>query len=325
MSGLRIEDVAKRYGEVVAIDGLTIEVPPGAMIGFLGPNGAGKTTTMRAVMGMVRLDRGTITWNGASIDDDARSRIGYMPQDRGLYARMKVREQVVYFARLAGLAKAKAEERADYWLDRVGLADRGDSLTQDLSGGNQQRLQLAVAVAHDPDLLILDEPFAGLDPVATEALRHIISERADAGAGVLFSSHQLELVEGLCDEVVVIAQGRQVASGLIRELRAASPRRLLRVQWRAPVGEWAPTVGSITRFDGIRAEVELPADADFEAAVAHAMAAGPVSEVGIEPPGLDELFSHWVAASPVHITPNDGAPPVEHTAGADQTGSGGGS
>jgi ABC-2 type transport system ATP-binding protein len=297
--------VAKHYGDVVAIDGLTIDVRPGSMIGFLGPNGAGKTTTMRAVMGMVRLDRGTITWNGEAIDDNARSRIGYMPQDRGLYARMKVREQVVYFARLAGLSKVVAAERADYWLHRVGLADRADSLTQELSGGNQQRVQLAVALVHDPDLLILDEPFSGLDPVAVEALRAIISERADDGAGVLFSSHRLELVEGLCDEVVVIAQGRQVAAGLIRELRAASPRRRLRVQWLEPVIEWRPAIGSLADFDGVRADVDLSADADFEAAIAQAMAAGPVSEIGIEPPGLDELFSHWVAASSVPSNPVD--------------------
>lgn len=298
-TGLRIEDAAKRYGDVVAIDGLTIDVRPGSMIGFLGPNGAGKTTTMRAVMGMVRLDRGTITWDGEAIGDKARSRIGYMPQDRGLYARMKVREQVVYFARLAGLSKTVATERADYWLERVGLEERADSLTQELSGGNQQRVQLAVALAHDPDLLILDEPFSGLDPVAVEALRAIISERADDGAGVLFSSHQLELVEGLCDEVVVIAQGRLVAAGLIRELRAASPRRRLRVQWREPVGAWSPGFGTLADFDGVMAEVDLPADADFGSAMAGAMAAGPVSEIGIEPPGLDELFSHWVAASSV--------------------------
>ncbi len=309
-AGLRIDDVAKRYGDVVAIDGLTIDVGPGSMIGFLGPNGSGKTTTMRAVMGMVRLDRGAITWNGEPVDDAARSRIGYMPQDRGLYARMKVREQVAYFARLAGLSKSVAAERADHWLERVGLADRGESLTQELSGGNQQRVQLAVALAHDPDLLILDEPFSGLDPVAVEALRSIISERADTGAGVLFSSHQLDLVEGLCDEVVVIAQGRQVAAGLIRELRAASPTRRLQVQWRQPVGEWRPAVGSLVDFDGVRAVVDLGADDDFEAAMAHAMAAGPVSEIGIEPPGLDELFSHWVAASPVHSNSADssGAP-----------------
>ncbi|MDH3303459.1 MAG: ATP-binding cassette domain-containing protein [Acidimicrobiia bacterium] len=304
-TGLRIDDVAKRYGEVVAIDGLTIDVRPGSMIGFLGPNGSGKTTTMRAVMGMVRLDRGTITWDGATIDDKARSRIGYMPQDRGLYARMKVREQVVYFARLAGLSKAVAAERADHWLDRVGLADRADSLTQELSGGNQQRVQLAVALVHDPDLLILDEPFSGLDPVAVEALRAIISERADDGAGVLFSSHQLDLVEGLCDEVVVIAQGRQVAAGLIRDLRAASPRRRLRVQWREPVGDWRPVIGSLAEFDGVTADVDLSADADFEAAMVQAMAAGPVSEIGIEPPGLDELFAHWVAASSLPSDPVD--------------------
>ena len=209
--GLRIEDLAKRFGDVQAVDGVSLHVPRGSLIGFLGPNGAGKTTTMRSVVGMVRPDRGTITWNGTEVDDSVRSRTGYMPQERGLYPRMKVREQVVYFGKLAKLSTADAGSRADYWLERLDLTARHDSYVQDLSGGNQQRVQLAVSLVHDPDLLVLDEPFAGLDPIAAETMRSIIAERADAGSSVLFSSHQLDLVEGLCEQVVIVADGRRVA------------------------------------------------------------------------------------------------------------------
>ncbi len=295
--GLRIVDISKRYGSIQAVDGLTIDVPRGSLIGFLGPNGSGKTTTMRAVVGMVSLDRGTITWDGAPVDDSVRTRIGYMPQERGLYARMKVREQVVYFGRLAGLSRSAAGERADHWLERVGLADRTESLVQELSGGNQQRVQLAVSLVHDPELLILDEPFAGLDPVAAETMREIIAERAAAGISVLFSSHQLDLVEDLCEDVVIIAEGRQVAAGAIAELRAASPTRWLRVRWTDPVEQWRPLDGKLAAFDGHSARVELSSEADVGANIANALAAGPVSEMVVEPPGLDEVFTELVGGA----------------------------
>lgn len=296
-SGLRISNISKRYGDIQAVDDLSIDVPRGSLIGFLGPNGSGKTTTMRSVVGMVSLDAGTITWDGAPIDESVRTRIGYMPQERGLYARMKVREQVVYFGRLAGLTKTAAGERADYWLDRVGLGDRAESLVQELSGGNQQRVQLAVSLVHDPDLLVLDEPFAGLDPVAAETMREIIADRAEDGSSVLFSSHQLDLVEELCEQVLIIADGRQVAAGAITDLRSASPTRRLRVRWVDPVDRWDPLEGRVSQFDGHSASVDLAASADIGANIAHAVAAGPVSEVAIEPPGLDEVFTELVGIS----------------------------
>lgn len=293
-SGLAIRDISKRYGDLVAVDGLSFDVPQGSLVGFLGPNGAGKTTTMRAIVQMVKLDRGEILWDGDPVDQAALNRIGYMPQERGIYARMKVREQVTYFGRLAGLNKAVASEQADYWLEQVGLTDRANDLVQELSGGNQQRVQLAVSLVHDPDLLILDEPFAGLDPIAAETMRDIIAGRAEAGKCVLFSSHQLDLVEDLCEQVMIIASGRKVAAGAIAELRSASPNRQLRVRWKDPIDRWDPLVGTVRTFDGYSAEVELPSTADFGASIAHAVAAGPVSEVGIEAPGLGEVFSELV-------------------------------
>ena len=308
--GLLVDDIAKRYGDIQAVDGLTLAVPRGAMIGFLGPNGSGKTTTMRAVVGMVRLDRGAITWDGGPIDDRVRGRIGYMPQERGLYARMKVREQAVYFARLAGLGRAEADSAADHWLARVGLADRAESLVQELSGGNQQRVQLAVSLVHDPDLLVLDEPFSGLDPVAAETMRDIIAERADGGNSVLFSSHQLDLVEDLCEEVVIIDHGRLLAAGSVSELRAASPTRVLRVRWAEPVQRWQPRGGVVVLEDGHRAVVELTAGDDVGAHVAGALAAGPVTEIAVEPPGLDEVFTELVGRAGAAATGHDPVRPV---------------
>jgi len=273
-----------------------VHVPRGSLIGFLGPNGAGKTTAMRAVVGMVQLDGGTITWDGSPVGDSVRTRTGYMPQERGLYARMKIRDQVVYFGRLAGMSAADAAARTDHWLERLGISDRADSMLQDLSGGNQQRVQLAVSLVHDPELLILDEPFAGLDPVAAETMRAILAERAADGAAVLFSSHQLDMVANLCEDVVIVTNGTVLAAGSVEDLRLASPKRQLRVRWMDPVDSWTPLDGSLVLFDQNRAIVDLGTHHDVGANIAHAIAAGAVSEITLEPPGLDELFVELVEA-----------------------------
>ena len=295
--GLRISNVSKRFGAIQAVSDLSVHVPRGSLIGFLGPNGAGKTTAMRAVVGMVELDGGTITWDGSPADDSVRARTGYMPQERGLYARMKVKDQVVYFGRLAGMSASDASTSANHWLERLGIMDRADSLVQDLSGGNQQRVQLAVSLIHDPDLLILDEPFAGLDPVAAETMQSILAERAAAGASVLFSSHQLDMVASLCEDVVIVTNGSVLAAGSVEDLRSASPKRQLRVRWMHPVTSWTPLEGSLVEFDEHRAVVNLATNHDLGANIAHAIAAGTVSEISLEPPGLDELFVELVEAN----------------------------
>lgn len=293
-SGLIIRDLSKRFGDIRAVDGIDIDVPRGALVGFLGSNGAGKTTAMRAILGIVRPDSGTITWDGAVIDEQVRSRIGYMPQERGLYARMPVIDQVVYFGRLAGLDKSVAISNAGAWIERLGLVERQKDLVQELSGGNQQRVQLAVSLVHDPDLLVLDEPFAGLDPVAAETMQEIIAERAAAGASVLFSSHQLDLVEGLVEQVVIVADGREVAAGAPIDLRSASHYREMSVRWVEPVEEWSPLEGRLLEFDGSSALVELPASVDVGAQIAHAVSAGAVATVSVEPPSLGDVFAHTV-------------------------------
>ena len=188
------------------------------MFGFVGPNGAGKTTTMRIVLGVLEPDRGTVEFDGAPVDLAARSRFGYMPEERGLYPKMRVRRQLAYLASLHGVPDPAAA--AERWISRLGLAGRAEDRVEQLSLGNQQRVQLAAALVHDPKLLVLDEPFSGLDPVGVDLLSGVLAEYAATGVPVLFSSHQLELVERLCDAVAIIKDGRLVASGAVEDLRA---------------------------------------------------------------------------------------------------------
>ena len=227
---LKITHLSKRYGNLQALDSLSFDVGDHELVGFVGANGAGKSTTMRIIMGVLEGDGGTVTWNGAPVDAAARRRIGYMPEERGLYPRMRVGEQLTYLARLHGADKSRAERATREWTERLGLAERRGDDVQKLSLGNQQRVQLAAALIGDPGLLILDEPFSGLDPVAVDVMSEVLRERAAAGVPALFSSHQLDVVERLCDRIVIIRSGRLVATGTIEELRAtAAPR------WRVVV------------------------------------------------------------------------------------------
>ena len=242
---LEIIDLAKRYGPVVALDGATFTARPGRIVGFLGPNGAGKTTTMRCIFGLARPDRGEVRWKGAVVDRDARLRFGYMPEQRGLYPRMRVAEQLSYFAQQHGMRGRDADAAAGRWLERMGLADRAKSKLEELSHGNQQRIQLATALVHDPELLVLDEPFSGLDPIGIATMTEVVRERSAAGVGVVFSSHQLDLVEDVCEDVVIIARGAgrrlgrdRGAQGRVRPPASRDRGRRLRT---APGSTAAPT------------------------------------------------------------------------------------
>ena len=305
--GLQVRELRRSFGNLRAVDGIDLTVGPGETVGFLGSNGACKTTTMRMILNIVAPDSGRIEWNGQEVTNEIRKAFGYMPQERGLYARMGVFDQVAYFARLAGMDKADAKERADFWLQRVGLADRRKDLVQELSGGNQQRVQLAVSLVHDPELLVLDEPFAGLDPIAAEAMQEILTERSAAGASILLSSHQLNLVEGLCDRVVIISHGRQVAAGRAMDLRLDTPHRTLVVEWADHVGDWTPLSGEVDLFTGTRAEVRILATDDVSEHIAHAVAAGAVTTLAVEPPTLADVFSDSVTPPPPNGEGVDGS------------------
>ncbi|BAN03029.1 ABC transporter ATP-binding protein [Ilumatobacter coccineus] len=301
MTGLDVHGLQKRYGSVAALTNCNLRVEPGQLVGFLGPNGAGKSTTMRAVMGLITTDGGSVTWNGQEITPDVRRRFGYMPQERGLYKRMRVHEQVAYFGRLAGLDKSTANSRASALLDRVGLAERADDEVQELSVGNQQRVQLSVALVHEPEFLVLDEPFAGLDPLAIDVLREMITEQTRNGIGVLFSSHQLELVQELCREVVIVDEGHTIGSGVVDDIRARSERRMLQVKWADDVSpaaqeQWTPD-GMLERVvdPSGRTTFRVPATSDPSALMAAASTVGTVVTFRFEPPSLDEVFSELVA------------------------------
>lgn len=205
---LSLRHLVRRFGDVLAVDDVSFDVPAGRIVGFVGRNGAGKTTTMRLVLGVLEPERGEIRFRGEPVDHRTRLRFGYMPEERGLYPKMRVRDQLVFLARMSGLDRDEAVASTDAWLDRLEVDGELGGPVEELSLGNQQRVQLAAALVHRPDLLVLDEPFSGLDPVGVEVLQEVLRREAAAGAGIVFSSHQLDLVERLCDEVVIIDHGQ---------------------------------------------------------------------------------------------------------------------
>jgi len=228
--GLVLEGVSKAFEGIRAVSQLSLRVPEGLIYGFLGPNGAGKTTTMRMILDILRPDRGTITWRGRPVDDQTRRRFGYLPEERGLYPKMKVLDQLVFFARLYGMPRGEAAASAERWLERFGIAERKDSRLDELSRGNQQKVQVLAALVHDPDLALLDEPFSGLDPLNSELLEEALRDLRDGGKTVLYSSHRLEQVEDLCEEVAIIARGSLRLSGNLKAIRDAAARRILHVR-----------------------------------------------------------------------------------------------
>jgi len=292
---LAIHDLTKRYGDVVALDGASFDASPGRIVGFLGPNGAGKTTTMRAILGLVRPNRGEVRWKGKPVGPEERARFGYMPEERGLYPKMKVGEELTYFAELSGMKGAAAKEAAAGWLGRLGLGDRAGARLEELSHGNQQRVQLAVALVHDPELVVLDEPFSGLDPLGVESLAEMLVQIAATGVAVVFSSHQLDLVEEVCQDVVIIDHGQVVLAGVVEELKAASSYRSLEVSVN---GEpWAPILpsGTVTSKKDGRVRVLVDASVDLDEVLASARRVGEVTKFSFEPPSLTDLFLEAVS------------------------------
>jgi ABC-2 type transport system ATP-binding protein len=297
MAGLlELDRLSRRFGRVTALDNLSVDVPAGEVFGFLGPNGAGKTTTMRAIFGLTDLDGGSVRWNGAPIGHTERRRFGYMPEERGLYPNMLVGEQVQYIGRLHGMDRSTAAAATAGWLERLAVADRATSKVEALSHGNQQRVQLAAALVHDPEVLVLDEPLAGLDPSGIDAIGDVLVERAHAGCCVLFSSHQLDLVEDLCESVAIIDHGRLVASGTVDDLATKGARRLaVRVEGDRR-GAWTHAIPGITVSEIDRGEVRLVLDdsTDSDMVLDAARAAGHVTKFVFERRRLSEVFREAV-------------------------------
>jgi ABC-2 type transport system ATP-binding protein len=294
---LEFDQASKRYGALAALDACSFTARPGRLTGFLGPNGAGKTTAMRAVFGLVELDCGEVRWRGAPIGPVQRSQFGYMPEERGLYARMRVRDQLVYLGRLCGRSSVAVNGTVDTWLERLGLTDRAGERLDALSHGNQQRVQLVAALVNEPELLVLDEPFSGLDPLAMASMSQILTELAATGTTVLFSSHQLDLVEDLCQDVVIIDAGRVVRAGDLAQLRAEVPQRFVTIRYRGRVPDWSgwPSVEVLEQGDG-HSRLRVADGVDLTSMAAVAQHDTELVAFAYEPPTLSELFREAVAA-----------------------------
>jgi ABC-2 type transport system ATP-binding protein len=320
---LEVDRLTKRFGSVVALDGLTFDAPRGQVFGFLGANGAGKTTTMRIALGVLRADDGDIRWRGRSSAELPRSTFGYLPEERGLYPRMTVLEQLVFFGGLYGVPRDVAARRGRGWLARFRVPELADRRAESLSKGNQQKVQLIAAILHEPQLLLMDEPFTGLDPVNVALLREAFLELRDEGRTLVFSTHQMETVEALCESVAIIDRGRLVAGGTVRDVKRSTGRRMIRISviddHRLP---WLATVpgARILRPGVERVEIELDPGVEPDAVLAAAFASGArVTHFEIADPSLEQVFIDRVgrpADDELHLASVDREPGPDATPAA---------
>jgi ABC-2 type transport system ATP-binding protein len=291
---LEIHGVRKRFGDVTALDGVTFDVRPGEVFGFLGANGAGKTTTMRIVLGFLAPDDGTVTWNGAPARSWPRRSWGYMPEERGLYLKMPVLDQLVFFASLYGISRSEARADALAWLARFRIADLADRRAETLSKGNQQKVQYIATVLHRPDVVLMDEPFVGLDPVNVALLKSAFLEMRDQGRTVVFSTHQLEQAEELCDSVAIIDHGRIVTAGSTRDVKRSTGHQVVRI---ATSGDgdasWLRSLPhvALTRAGRDYAELQLDASGDPQSVLQAVLAHGAdVLRFEVTDPSLEDVF-----------------------------------
>ena len=290
---LEVLHARKEFGRVVAVSDVSFTLPDASTLGLLGPNGAGKTTMMRLILGIYEPDGGTLRWNGARITDRVRRRFGYLPEERGLYGKMKVRDQIVYFGRLHGLSDQQARGGADAWIEQLGLGEYVNRPCAELSKGNQQKVQVACAAVHDPELLVLDEPFSGLDPVNAEVLLNTLNALKAKGTSLVLSSHQMWQLERVCDRFCTITQGENRSSGTLAELRAAWPTRVIKVQPHVQeLIDLLERVPSARRLDSENDALlyEVPAATELHALVRDLVQAAPLTRFDAMEPTLQEIY-----------------------------------
>jgi ABC-2 type transport system ATP-binding protein len=299
---LVVDSLVKRFGSVIALDGISFSVEPGQVFGFLGANGAGKTTTMRIVLDILKPDGGATTWNGTPTADVPRRTWGYLPEERGLYPRMEVLEQLAYFAELYDIPRRVGEARAREWLARFRIEGYDRRRAEELSKGNQQKVQFIAAILHEPAVLLLDEPFAGLDPVNTAQLKEAFLEMRDRGTTIVFSTHQMDMVEELCESVVLIDQGHVVLGGPLRDVKRAGGRQVVRLAVDGDSKlEWLSTLPGVhvVRPGEDYVELEVDHSIDPETVLRAALDRGQrVTEFVIADPSIEQIFIERVGRAP---------------------------
>ena len=288
---LELDHVTKRFGEFTAVDRLSLTVEEGTMYGFLGANGAGKTTTFRMILGLLTPTEGNISWNGRKISYETSPLIGYLPEERGLYPKMKVLDQLVFLGQLRGMKKTAAKTAALEWLDRFEVPQNTNKKVEELSKGNQQKIQVIAALLHDPRLLILDEPFSGLDPVNVEMLKKAIIDFRNGGATILFSSHRMDHVEELCEELSIIHRGKQLVSGKLRDVKRSFGKQNVRIRSDFPLTELAALDGVTDAHHSLEGTVfQVEEEHVAHALLQAALQKGPVRHFAIEEPSLQDIF-----------------------------------
>lgn len=289
--GLKIENVTKRFGDFTAVDNLSLTIGEGTMHGFLGANGAGKTTTFRMILGLLNANEGNITWNNQAISYATSPEIGYLPEERGLYPKMKVEEQLLFLGQLRGMKKADAKLAINHWLERMEITHYAPKKVEELSKGNQQKIQVIASLMHNPKLLILDEPFSGLDPVNVEMLKAAILDFRSNGATILFSSHRMDHVEELCEQLSIVHQGKQIVNGKLRDVKRSFGKQNVRIHSENDLSLLDHVVGveSVHKFvEG--AVYQVTSEETANVLLTEALKTGPIRHFAIEEPSLQDIF-----------------------------------